>query len=219
MRLLLSLFGLVLLPVTEVAAQIFNPDLYTNIYLAATDVANVDPNTLLSAEPVDVYHVTICNCTSSPVAAIRARFQGDFVNNPTPYGFVQSFRETAELPMFGPYTIADSFFVVGEGNARALLPAPGQTIDNGGVLAASYTLWGPPPRLVPARSERVIAVLSVAAGTRPINRGVVIELDAAIKSGFQTLFPFTPGTPCIPEPATCVLSGLASVGFAARRRV
>lgn len=188
--------------------------LYGFITLAASDVATVDPTTFLDAPLVDVYHVSICNCYSQPVAALEVRIRGEIVNNNTDFGL--TFKETADLPTYGPFTVADTFFVVHENVSQVISL---DWIDDGAELTATFVLAGE-PRLIPSMAERVVAVLSVPAGSPTLDSSIV---DVAI--GFMerqlkiVSFPFAEfRSPCIPEPATGVLAGLALVSVASRRR-
>ncbi len=201
-----------LVPTPGIAAT----GVFGSIRLAQTNVANIDPTTLAPAEPVDVYHVSLCNCNPLPVRALQIGFEGDFVNNDTDSGV--TFKETADLIDIGPYAVADSFFVVND-DVSLVLAVSSYTIDDGNALRSAYTLAGA-PTLIPAMAERVVAVLSVPAGSPALDASIVRQPAADVGGQFSN-FVFLPdnSTPCIPEPTTAALAGLALVGFAARRRV
>lgn len=185
--------------------------------LAATNVANIDPTTLAPAAPVDVYHVSLCNCNPLPLKSLQIGFEGDFINNNTASGV--TFKETADLPVIGPYTVADSFFVVND-DVSLVLAVPGYTIDDGSVLRAAYTLIGA-ANLIPSMQERVIAVLSVPAGSPALDASIVRQPAADVGGQFSN-FVFLPdnSTPCIPEPTSCILAiaGFGVIGSSIRRR-
>jgi hypothetical protein len=192
--------------------------IYGSIKLAEANVANLDPTTLLPAAPVDVYHVSLCNCNPLPVRSLQLGFESNFVNNNGDFGI--TFKETADLPALGPFVVADSFFVVNE-DPSLVLAVANYTVDDGDMLQAAYTLAGP-ANLIPSMAERVVAVLSVPAGSSALDssivRGALTDIDGQFLD--SVVFRLDNNTPCsIPEPTTCVLAGLALVGAAGRRRV
>jgi hypothetical protein len=191
-----------------VVASSGNAALILSVEAGGKNIANVDPVTFGPAPPVDEYRVALLNSGDVAVSALQLRFEGNFVNNNTASGVSFSARTTFQS-ITAPFSLADSFFVAPLGEFGTFLPAPGQTIDNGSVLAATYTLSGP-PRLIPAFSTRTVAVLAVPAGSPPPGYHT-LTYGAAIIGDELVVFK-------APEPTTCVLAGLALVGAAARRR-
>jgi hypothetical protein len=199
-----------LLPTCCLAAE----GIFGSVYLAASDVATFDTSTFSPGPAVDVYHVSLCNCLSTAIGSLEARFVGDFVNNESVLGL--TFKETPDLPMLGPNIIADTYFVTNEDLSSLLALQP---VDDGSTLYAAYTFAGA-AEVVPVNEERVIAVLTVLAGSPALTSANVDLLRTAVGGVFgpDPVFGAGPFT-CIPEPTTCVLAGLALVGPAARRRV
>lgn len=198
--------------IVALVAPTANAALMGSFVEGAKNVAVVDPGTFQPSSPVDLYEVRVENGLTSPVAALEFRIEGTFVNNPAASGV--AFKEGTSLPAFGPFSLADTFFVLPAGSAASNLPAPGQTVDTSGVLAAAWTLAGA-PRLIPAGETYTVAVLAVPAGAAAPDASNIALSRAAVDGAFAEI---TFGE-VIPEPTTCILAGLALVGVAARRRV
>lgn len=172
-----------------------------SVALVQSGVDTFDPGTFLPGTIVDVYEVTVENPNAGDATSLEFAFPGDWVNNQS--GGL-TFQDSNALPVLGPYTVADTFFVLPTGTSDLAV----DIVDDNTMLQASYTVEGE-VALVPAGGSVVVAVLSVPTGG---------EVDAASFVGAAAIGGELEEVLFIPEPSTALLAGLALVGFLARRK-
>lgn len=170
--------------------------LWPSVYLAQVNVDTFDPMTFTSGHHVDVYELVVENPFPGDITSLEISAFGSWVNNQV--GGL-TFRDSVDLPNLGPYTVAETFFVLPDGET----PLAVDVVDSDTLLQASYTVAGSVP-LVPSGGYAVLAVFSVPTGA-PLNlfdingRGVI--------DGEFYRFAY-------PEPSSALLLGLGCLGFA-----
>lgn len=196
-----SILPALLLIAPTAAAQ----DVGVCVDLVMSDVESFDPAIFGPGPRGDVYHVRLTNKGSIDVTSLELSLNGPFVNfasgNPL-------FRSDSDLPMLGPNTVLDTFFV-------AENPLFVDAIDEGGVLQASFTQAGGSP-LVPAGGDAVVAVLSMPVGAT-LDFGTWTG-RAAIGGQFEEFFFLDGPHECVPEPSAACLLFASLAGAATRRR-
>ncbi|MEM7682609.1 MAG: dockerin type I domain-containing protein [Planctomycetota bacterium] len=156
-----------------------------------TDV--VDPVTFLPIDGgVDVYGFQILNKTGFDVASLSLAFTGDFLN-----GTVTT-QATSGLPTFGPFTVADTFFVGNGSQAPTFVPA--SIVDDGTALAGEGGVLG--GVWIPDRATRTVAVFTVPSGANPLTTLDNLNSGFGVVDGqFVDLFNLAPPPPPTPGDA------------------
>ena len=199
---LIALGASAFLIVLGIGADSRGVTLCPRIDLVQENVATFDPGQFVPGPNIDIYHLTIENFGASNVTSLELVLPGNWLNLSVP---PFSFKDSPDIPMLGPNTVAETFFVLPPGTT----PLAVDVVDTSSQLSAAYTVAGSTP-LVPAMGSSVVAVLSVLTGEEVDLSGF---LGQAAVEGQGDLEPIV----CIPEPSGATLLIVATVGLARRR--
>ncbi|MEM7681941.1 MAG: PEP-CTERM sorting domain-containing protein [Planctomycetota bacterium] len=157
----------------------------------------------------DIYAFELHNATGHDIRTFELGFSGSFLNNGA-----QTSLPSGSFPEIGPHWLADSFFVTPE-DMPVYFVNPVDTIDElsspGATSLGAANIW------VPDGTSSVLALLTVEAGSTPLNfADNVFAADAVVDSQIVAIDPATSFVTVIPEPASAAL--LTGLGLMAVRR-
>ena len=204
---------LVLLVLSSTYSVASAAPLIGSIDLVETNIPTFDPVSFTGGPNIDVYHVSMCNPNVGDVTVLDLSFPGVYENR-SPSAL--TFKAGTDLPMIGPHTIAETFFVLPEGFSANDVVAL-DTEDSSSLLKSGYLLHGPFSLIGGGQSTSVIAVLSVPTGTTPDINSFVGR--GAVNGRFEFYLPYRPDHfPECPEPSTVLLAAFGVASFTVDRR-